>query len=100
MLTQMDDDCNNNNFIDNSDLRPITTDFQTENPDAPCNFNNSNSYSMMNGDVSSAPYVNTPGDNVTISSHSYPTTSSDPPHPLSQYTQQIQQVQQPAYQQN
>ncbi|GET02733.1 hypothetical protein GLOIN_2v1695679 [Rhizophagus clarus] len=54
----------------------------------------------MNGDVSSALYVNTPGDNVTISSYSYPTTSSDPPHPLSQYTQQIQQVQQPAYQQN
>ncbi|GBB83429.1 hypothetical protein RclHR1_10150006 [Rhizophagus clarus] len=97
----MDD---NNNFIDNSDLRPTTTDSQTENQnvnyDTPCYFDNNNSYSIMNGDVSSASYNNTPGDNVTMSSHSCPPTSSDSPRSLSQYTQQVQQVQQPVNQQN
>ncbi|GBB87469.1 hypothetical protein RclHR1_13940007 [Rhizophagus clarus] len=103
----MNNNYNNFNFIndgDNSDLRLVTTDSQTENPDvnyiAPCNFNNNNSYSMMNGDTPSASYINTPGNNVTMSSISYPTTSSDPLHSLPQYTQQQIQVQQPVYQQN
>ncbi|CAB4419017.1 unnamed protein product [Rhizophagus irregularis] len=96
---------NNFNFINdgfNSDLRPPTTDSQAENPNAnynaSCNYNSNNNHSTMDDNVSSAPYTS----NVTISSQSYPTTSSDPPHPLvPQYTQQqIQQVQQPGYNQN
>ncbi|CAG8615103.1 uncharacterized protein OCT59_014433 [Rhizophagus irregularis] len=99
---------NNFNFINdgfNSDLRPPTTDSRAENPNAnynaSCNYNSNNNYPTMDDNVSSASYTNTSG-NVTMSSQSYPTTSSDPPHPLvPQYTQQqIQQVQQPICQQN
>ncbi|RGB40351.1 hypothetical protein C1646_663918 [Rhizophagus diaphanus] len=64
----MDNNYNNLNFIDDSDL-PQTTDSQTENPNASAN--------------------------ATASSHFYPITSSDSPHPLPQ-----QQIQQPVYQQN
>jgi hypothetical protein len=66
------------NFIDDgfNNLRPPTTDSQTENPNAnynaPCNYNN-NSY-LMNGDASSA-YINTSG-NVTTPSQSYPTNNT------------------------
>uniref|UniRef100_U9TT77 Uncharacterized protein n=1 Tax=Rhizophagus irregularis (strain DAOM 181602 / DAOM 197198 / MUCL 43194) TaxID=747089 RepID=U9TT77_RHIID len=96
---------NNFNFINdgfNSDLRPPTTDSQAENPNAnynaSCNYDSNNNYPTMDDNVSSASYTNTPS-NVTISSQSYPTTSSDPPHPLvPQYTQQqIQQDQQPVF---
>jgi hypothetical protein len=68
------------NFIDdgfNNNLRPPTTDSQTENPNvnynAPCNYNNNN-YLMINGDTSSA-YTNIPG-NVTTPSQSYPTNNT------------------------
>ncbi|CAB4432537.1 unnamed protein product [Rhizophagus irregularis] len=95
---------NNFNFINdgfNSDLRPPTTDSQAENPNAnynaSCNYNSNNNYPTMDDNVASASHTNTPS-NVTISSQSYPTTSSDPPHPLvPQYTQQVQQ---PGYNQN
>ncbi|CAB4419020.1 unnamed protein product [Rhizophagus irregularis] len=78
-----------NNYINfiNGDLRPQTTDYsQSENSNV--NYNTSN----------------TLGNVTSMSSQSYPTTSStssDLPHPLPQYTQQqIQQVQQPICQQN
>ncbi|RGB40350.1 hypothetical protein C1646_799864 [Rhizophagus diaphanus] len=97
---------NNFNFINdgfNDDLRPPTTDSQNPNVNynASYNYNNNNNYPTMDDNVSSASYTNTSG-NVTMSSQSYSTTSSDPPHPLvPQYTQQqIQQVQQPGYNQN
>ncbi|CAB4381133.1 unnamed protein product [Rhizophagus irregularis] len=72
----------NFNFIDDGDIRPQTTDSQTENPNV----------SMMN--------TNTPDSVANMSSQSYPITSSDLSFPLPQYTQQIQQAQQPIYQQN
>ncbi|RGB40343.1 hypothetical protein C1646_753411 [Rhizophagus diaphanus] len=96
---------NNFNFINdgfNNDLRPPTTDSQTENPNVNYNashsYNNNNSYPTMNDNVSLASYTNTSA-NATASSQSYPTTSSDPPpssqsypttssDPPPQYTQQ------------
>ncbi|RGB40352.1 hypothetical protein C1646_753422 [Rhizophagus diaphanus] len=89
---------NNFNFINygfNNDIQS-QIDSQAENQNANCNTScnyNNNSYPMMNDNVSSASYTNTSG-NVTMFSQSYPTTSSDPPHPLvPQYTQQqTQQV--------
>uniref|UniRef100_U9V875 Uncharacterized protein n=1 Tax=Rhizophagus irregularis (strain DAOM 181602 / DAOM 197198 / MUCL 43194) TaxID=747089 RepID=U9V875_RHIID len=84
----MDNNYNNSNFIDEDDLRLSTTNSHPNvNCSAPCNYNNNNDCPMMN--------INTSG-SVTTSSQSYPTTSSDPPHPLPQYIQQIQ----PVYQQN
>ncbi|CAG8478882.1 uncharacterized protein OCT59_014412 [Rhizophagus irregularis] len=78
----------NFNFIDDGDIRPQTTDSQTENP----NVNYNNSCFMMN--------TNTPDSVTNMSSQSYPIASSDLSFPLPQYTQQIQQAQQPIYQQN
>ncbi|RGB40348.1 hypothetical protein C1646_753418 [Rhizophagus diaphanus] len=99
----MDKDFNFINDGFNDDLRPPTTDSQNPNVNynASYNCNNNNNNPTMDDNVSSASYTNTSG-NVTMSSQSYPTTSSDPPHPLvPQYTQQqIQQVQQPGYNQN
>ncbi|CAG8615131.1 uncharacterized protein OCT59_014432 [Rhizophagus irregularis] len=75
----MDNNYNNLNFIDDGDLRPQTTDSQTN------VYDNNNDCPMM---------TNTSA-NATASSHSYPITSSDSPRPLPQ-----QQIQQPVYQQN
>ncbi|CAB4419012.1 unnamed protein product [Rhizophagus irregularis] len=83
---------NNFNFINDG----FNNDLPTTDPNSNFNYNYDNRYPMKNEDVSPASYTNTPGNAVS----SYPTTSSDLPHPLLQYTQQIQQVQQPIYQQN
>ncbi|CAB4381125.1 unnamed protein product [Rhizophagus irregularis] len=64
----------NFNFIDDGDIRPQTTDSQTENP----NVNYNNSCSMMN--------TNTPDSVTNMSSQSYPIASSDLSFPLPQYT--------------
>ncbi|CAG8478756.1 uncharacterized protein OCT59_014418 [Rhizophagus irregularis] len=81
--------------MDNND--GFNNGLPTTDPNSNFNYNYDNSsYPMKNEDVSPASYTNTPGNAVS----SYPTTSSDLPHPLLQYTQQIQQVQQPIYQQN